>query len=430
MWRASTDVRSFKLTQAFAESAAAAPQVCPVSHQRASFEVSEDHEALRLKLAAGRRDSRTGQTQILAQFNAQARAQGSTVQEQHEYETWRAEHPCVLQRLDDIRLHLRGKRLAVFLDYDGTLTPIVSNPDDAVLSQQMREVVRSVARLFPTAIISGRGREKVENFVQLKELYYAGSHGMDIAGPVEMSNGVPSSCPSAADMAFQPAAHFKPLIDAVYKELCEKLQGIPGSSVEHNTFCVSAHFRNCSSDRWQDVLTVVEEIVARNPELRLTRGRKVVEVRPKVNWHKGTALDHLLGVLGLRACSDVVAVYIGDDHTDEDAFRVLRDTRQGFGVLVSTKIRETAAAYTVRDPGEVQLFLQALVSWGMTDNNGWLSVTHKSRLQQSHSSSQSNSSAGGVSHTGSTSSADTPANSHGQLSLNGPLLQATAMPSS
>ena len=48
---------------------------------------------------------------------------------------------------------------------------------------QMRDAVKSVARLFPTAIISGRGREKVESFVQLRELYYAGSHGMDIIGP-------------------------------------------------------------------------------------------------------------------------------------------------------------------------------------------------------------------------------------------------------
>lgn len=61
----------------------------------------------------------------------------------------------------------------------------------------------------------------------------------------------------------------------------------------------------------------------------MTRGRKVVEVRPKVNWHKGTALDHLLGVLGLRGARDVVAVYIGDDHTDEDAFRTLKEAQQG-----------------------------------------------------------------------------------------------------
>jgi trehalose-6-phosphatase len=48
---------------------------------------------------------------------------------------------------------------------------------------QMRDTVRQVAHLFPTAIISGRGRDKVEAFVQLPELFYAGSHGMDIAGP-------------------------------------------------------------------------------------------------------------------------------------------------------------------------------------------------------------------------------------------------------
>lgn len=54
----------------------------------------------------------------------------------------------------------------------------------------MREIVRRIAHLFPTAIISGRGREKVENFVQLKELYYAGSHGMDIAGPTVSVNPI------------------------------------------------------------------------------------------------------------------------------------------------------------------------------------------------------------------------------------------------
>lgn len=77
-----------------------------------------------------------------------------------------------------------GKRLVVFLDYDGTLTPIVSNPDHAYMSSSMREIVKDVGRTFPTAIISGRGRLKVEDFVQLDELFYAGSHGLDIKGPV------------------------------------------------------------------------------------------------------------------------------------------------------------------------------------------------------------------------------------------------------
>ncbi|MFS7896227.1 putative trehalose-phosphatase [Helianthus anomalus] len=79
----------------------------------------------------------------------------------------------------------KGKRIALFLDYDGTLSSIVDNPDHAFMSNAMCAAVRNVAKCFPTAIISGRSREKVRKFVGLKELYYVGSHGMDIMCPVQ-----------------------------------------------------------------------------------------------------------------------------------------------------------------------------------------------------------------------------------------------------
>lgn len=94
------------------------------------------------------------------------------------------EHPCILASFDRFLSLASGKRLVVFLDYDGTLTPIVSDPDLALISESMRGTVKRVAQTFPTAIISGRGRKKVESFVQLDELFYAGSHGLDIKGPV------------------------------------------------------------------------------------------------------------------------------------------------------------------------------------------------------------------------------------------------------
>lgn len=90
----------------------------------------------------------------------------------------------MLSSFDTFLAQVSGKRLVVFLDYDGTLTPIVSNPDHAFMSPSMRSIVKEVGRTFPTAIISGRGRLKVEDFVQLDELFYAGSHGLDIKGPV------------------------------------------------------------------------------------------------------------------------------------------------------------------------------------------------------------------------------------------------------
>ncbi|MEE9219877.1 MAG: trehalose-phosphatase, partial [Acidobacteriota bacterium] len=91
--------------------------------------------------------------------------------------------PSALAERDQIALRLRGRRPAVFLDYDGTLTPIVSRPELATLPAAMREVLKEVAARVPVAIVSGRDRRDVEALVGLEGLIYAGSHGFDITGP-------------------------------------------------------------------------------------------------------------------------------------------------------------------------------------------------------------------------------------------------------
>ncbi|MBA0607799.1 hypothetical protein Godav_020063, partial [Gossypium davidsonii] len=92
-------------------------------------------------------------------------------------------HPSALSMLEQIVGASKGKQIVMFLDYDGTLSPIVEDPDQAFMSTEMRAAVRDVARYFPTAIVTGRCRDKVYSFVKLPGLYYAGSHGMDIKGP-------------------------------------------------------------------------------------------------------------------------------------------------------------------------------------------------------------------------------------------------------
>lgn len=304
---------------------------------------------------------------IMANGGLSRDGSGMSYESLSEYEAWREEHPCALHNFDQVAAHAAGKLVAVFLDYDGTLTPIVSNPDLALMSEHARESVRRVAQLFPTAIISGRGREKVQQFVRLDELYYAGSHGMDIVGP--QVDGAPH-----ADLCFQPAAQFAPLMDSVHDELEAGVASIAGSSVEHNKFCVSVHFRNCSPEDYPAVVGAVDAVVAAHPELRITRGRKVLEVRPQVDWDKGTALAHLLEVLGLADPQAVFCIYIGDDRTDEDAFKVLAMEGLGGGILVSTKQKPTAGLWTLRDPTEVAAFLNRLVAWGQTDANRWHTV--------------------------------------------------------
>lgn len=262
-----------------------------------------------------------------------------------------------------------SKYLVIFLDYDGTLTPIVNDPDSAFMTQHMREAVRAVASVFPTAIISGRGREKVEQFVQLSELYYAGSHGMDIAVP---KNRLNIENADEATTKFQPASEFESLMKEVGEQLRTAIKDIPGASVEDNKFCVSVHFRNCSVNYYEEVVTAVEEVVLQYEGLRITRGRKVLEVRPQINWDKGSALVHLLSMLGLEDKEgDVFCLYIGDDRTDEDAFRVLNERGLGGGILVSSRVKETEGRWTLRDPREVAMFLQRLVAWGQTAANRW-----------------------------------------------------------
>lgn len=280
---------------------------------------------------------------------------------------WADCHPNANESFDNIVEMAKGKQVAVFLDYDGTLTPIVRNPDRAFMSEEMRTAVRDVAKVFPTAIISGRGREKVQGFVKLEELYYAGSHGLDIVGPSCRGTGHPVE---ARDITgYQPAAEFAPEINAVHDELVMAIKSIQGSRVEHNKFCLSVHFRNCQEDVLEELKTIVETVVAEHKLLDITRGRKVFEVRPKVEWDKGRAVQYLLGALGLEG-NDVLPVYLGDDRTDEDAFRVMRNEPTGLGILVSTKPKATQATYHLQDPAEVLTFLVNLAAMANGQVNG------------------------------------------------------------
>ncbi|KAL8110763.1 putative trehalose-phosphate phosphatase J [Apium graveolens] len=274
--------------------------------------------------------------------------------------SWMLGHPSALDMFDQITKASKGKPIVMFLDYDGTLSPIVNDPDRAFMSDSMRETVRKLARYFPTAIVSGRGRDKVYNFVRLPELYYAGSHGMDIQGPSKGSQYKKSADES---VLCQPACEFLPMIDEVYNVLLEKTRSTPGATVENNKFCLSVHFRCVEEKKWSELGQKVRSVLKDYPELKLAQGRKVLEIRPTIKWDKGKALEFLIESLGYTNFDDVFPVYIGDDRTDEDAFKVLRERGQGLGILVSKIPKETNASYSLQEPSEVMKFLQKLVDW-------------------------------------------------------------------
>jgi trehalose-phosphatase len=234
-------------------------------------------------------------------------------------------------------------RVAVFLDYDGTLTPIVSQPEDAWLSDSMRQALRELAAKASVGILSGRELEDVRQRVNIDDVMYAGSHGFDIAGP--------------RDLRSQVATKFLPTLGAAEDALHQLLDDIPGARVERKRFSIAAHYRNVNENDLPTLMQAVEAVAARHPELRRIDGKKVYELLPNIDWDKGKAVLWLLETPGLKG-GNVRPIYIGDDTTDEDAFRALKQT--GVGILVSEQSQPTAASYSLKNPAEVERFVRIL----------------------------------------------------------------------
>lgn len=256
--------------------------------------------------------------------------------------------PSALDHVQEIA-GARHCALAVFLDYDGTLSPIVSRPEQAVLSDSMRAVLRALVTKLPVAILSGRDLEDVRQRVGIDAIVYAGSHGFDIAGPHGLRR--------------QTATEFLPKLDMAEKELHDALDGIPGALVERKRFSIAAHYRNVNKNDVPALTKAVEAVAARHPELRRIDGKKVYELLPNIDWDKGKAVLWLVQMLGLESRSGGIRpIYIGDDSTDEDAFRVLELEPPGAGIIVTEYPPQSAARYMLKDSGEVELFLRSLIA--------------------------------------------------------------------
>uniref|UniRef100_J3M085 Trehalose 6-phosphate phosphatase n=1 Tax=Oryza brachyantha TaxID=4533 RepID=J3M085_ORYBR len=268
--------------------------------------------------------------------------------------------PSAICSFDQIVASAQNKKIVLFLDYDGTLSPIVNDPEKAFMSPEMRATVKNVAKHFPTAIVSGRSRDKVFDFVKLTEIYYAGSHGMDILASTADSDSTTKETREAK--LFQPASEFLTMITEVSKSLIEVTKAIKGATVENNKFCVSVHYRNVDKKNWKLVAQVVNNVLQDFPSLKVSSGRKVLEVRPTINWDKGKAVEFLLHSLGFDDSENVLPIYIGDDKTDEDAFKVLRERKNGCGILVSHVPKKTEAFFRLKDPSEVMILLPLMLN--------------------------------------------------------------------
>jgi len=233
----------------------------------------------------------------------------------------------------------------VICDYDGTLTPIVSRPELAILSIEMLEILERLASCCVVGIISGRDLSDVRAMVPTDRVWLAGSHGFDIAGP----GGVQYELPEAR-------AHSRALTGAA-DALDGLVAAVPGAWVERKRFAIAVHFRQVDDELVPEVEAAVDRVLAGTAGLRKTGGKRILELRPDVDWDKGRALWWLLERCGTGE-KRRRPLYLGDDVTDEDAFVAL--VGRGIGIVVERSDRPTDATFRLTDPDEVRTFLADL----------------------------------------------------------------------
>lgn len=260
--------------------------------------------------------------------------------------------PDALHDGEQFAAKLAGRRPAVFLDYDGVLTPIVDRPEDAVMSDSMRAVVRALAKRCSVCVVSGRDRPVVQQLMGVDNLVVAGSHGFDIWSPQEGA------------IAHDAATGFEDLISEVTDRLRADVGSISGVAVEPKRASVAVHYRLADPEDRAEVTATVDELLDEySGRLKITQGKMVYELQPKIDWHKGKAVLHLLRTLDLDT-DDVVPLYLGDDITDEDAFRALAG--RGVGIIVGhpedpeVANRPTTADFVLASTVEVEQFLNTL----------------------------------------------------------------------
>jgi len=242
--------------------------------------------------------------------------------------------------------------LALFLDYDGTLTPIVDRPADARLSDGARQVLEQAARnpRLDVTIVSGRALADLTERVGIPGLTYVGNHGHEIEGP---GTSFRREDAGAGDRLNAAAAGLEAL-------------GVAGAVVESKGFTVSYHLRGVPAAARRDAARRAGALLRRH-HFRVVRGKEVVEGRPSADWHKGRAVLHVLVERhGVNWPARVRAVYIGDDVTDEDAFRSLQGIGRSIRVAGAPSPPGVPADFRLPDPDAVVNLLRWLASGAFT----------------------------------------------------------------
>jgi trehalose-phosphatase len=247
-----------------------------------------------------------------------------------------------------ISARLTGRPLVLSFDVDGTLAPIVVRPALAQVPKATRRVIASLVTRPGVIIIliSGRGALDAKRVVGVDRVWTVGNHGAEVIDPAGNTT-VDAAVSRYAEGMARTAQTLVPLVAP-----------IRGVLLENKTWTLSVHYRTADDGVVPRLRGIVENVAAQQG-LIVTEGKKVFEIRPPVGVNKGTAISRLVGDLGGFGPGASV-LFAGDDITDEDAFRFLREHHRAAVTICVGERVDTAAEFTFRDTERLRRLLERI----------------------------------------------------------------------
>jgi trehalose 6-phosphate phosphatase len=231
----------------------------------------------------------------------------------------------------------KARKIALFLDFDGTLTRIRAHPEEVLLKSAARRALAVLARSprFRVTVISGRKQADIRARIHVPGIRYLGLHGWD---------------KGSGDLLSEQS---RSLLTCIKSMLGGALVNNPGVWIEDKNQIIAVHYRNAPYAVRRETRELLRAALARFDEhLRIAGGKNVWEIVPRELEDKGAAVRHELAI----SCHQAFPVYAGDDLSDEPAFAALH---HGVTVFVG-RIRPTKARFRLADAVEVRRFLEKL----------------------------------------------------------------------
>ncbi len=266
--------------------------------------------------------------------------------------------------INEISSKVKNKNIILFLDYDGTLAPFAENPDNATPLTGIIETIEKInkSKNVYVTIISGRTLSSLNKLINIPNLNYVGTHGLEYRfakkdnkiSESDKHKSTDEKIKNLLNNILESTKDVLPKIRSYFEYLKNNHHGV---EYEDKKYTLTLH--HSPSYQIGRVMEYLESTI-RNTQLEIIKGRNIIEVRPS-GWNKGKAVEFILeNILNKeikQSEKDYLTIYIGDDTTDEDAFNVL----SGINVYVKNEDDlQTAADFYLYNPKDVLTFLDII----------------------------------------------------------------------